>query len=133
MCRGDRASIFYMGHISYGTNIKPLRQNRSVIQRSADCIADVNVVKQLNTMETQMMNRCPACRMPFDLGKRRRLVDTCGHERCHSCMFNSDLCPVCSDSDRKFCKYFMRVKNKHWNQGFLSCCTDSLEFTPCLL
>jgi len=73
-------------------------------------IADVNVVKQLNTMETQMMNRCPACRKPFDLGKRRRLVDTCGHERCHSCMFNSDQCPVCSDSDRKFCKYSVNIK-----------------------
>ena len=75
-----------------------------IIHSATDRFADVNVVKQLNTMETQAMECCPACRKPFDLGKQRRLVDTCGHVRCHSCMFNSDKCPVCSDSDRKFRK-----------------------------
>ncbi|XP_022248629.1 protein TANC2-like [Limulus polyphemus] len=39
--------------------------------------------------------RCPSCHMPFDKGKKRRLIDNCGHERCYSCMFNSDRCPLC--------------------------------------
>ncbi|GFR94297.1 protein TANC2, partial [Elysia marginata] len=38
---------------------------------------------------------CPACHRPFDSGKKRRLIDTCGHERCYTCMFNSELCPLC--------------------------------------
>lgn len=39
---------------------------------------------------------CPSCRMPFDKGKKRKLIDACGHERCYSCMFNNDRCPLCS-------------------------------------
>ncbi|RUS72960.1 hypothetical protein EGW08_019277, partial [Elysia chlorotica] len=38
---------------------------------------------------------CPACHRPFDSGRKRRLIDTCGHERCYTCMFNSEMCPVC--------------------------------------
>ncbi|XP_076455894.1 uncharacterized protein LOC143290385 isoform X2 [Babylonia areolata] len=38
---------------------------------------------------------CPSCRLPFDSGKKRRLIDTCGHERCYSCMFSSEICPLC--------------------------------------
>ena len=41
---------------------------------------------------------CPSCRLPFDKGKKRRLVDTsCGHQRCYQCMFKKQECPVCFD------------------------------------
>ena len=44
---------------------------------------------------------CPSCRLPFDKGKKRRLVDTsCGHQRCYQCMFKKQECPVCSDKAR---------------------------------
>lgn len=33
--------------------------------------------------------------MPFDKGKKRRLIDSCGHERCYSCLFRSESCPLC--------------------------------------
>jgi len=33
--------------------------------------------------------------MPFDKGKKRRLIDSCGHERCYSCLFRSEACPLC--------------------------------------
>ncbi|KAL0115994.1 hypothetical protein PUN28_011102 [Cardiocondyla obscurior] len=33
--------------------------------------------------------------MPFDKGKKRRLIDSCGHERCYSCLFRSEVCPLC--------------------------------------
>ena len=33
--------------------------------------------------------------MPFDKGRKRKLVDTCGHERCYSCMFKNEACPLC--------------------------------------
>jgi hypothetical protein len=38
---------------------------------------------------------CPGCHLPFDTGKRRRLLDSCGHERCYSCTFRQEECPVC--------------------------------------
>ncbi|XP_064644495.1 protein TANC2-like isoform X5 [Lineus longissimus] len=46
-------------------------------------------------MEAQSMEICPACHLPFDKGKKRRLIDTCGHERCYMCMFSSEDCPLC--------------------------------------
>lgn len=42
---------------------------------------------------------CPSCEMPFDKGKKRRLIDDCGHERCYSCTFRSDACPICTAQD----------------------------------
>ncbi|KPJ10116.1 Protein TANC2 [Papilio machaon] len=39
---------------------------------------------------------CPSCNMPFDKGKKRKLIDTCGHERCYSCMFRNEACPICA-------------------------------------
>lgn len=37
--------------------------------------------------------------MPFDKGKKRKLIDNCGHERCYSCMFKNEQCPVCKRQD----------------------------------
>ncbi|GLH00298.1 uncharacterized protein GBIM_06714, partial [Gryllus bimaculatus] len=39
---------------------------------------------------------CPGCNMPFDKGRKRKLIDACGHERCYACMFRSDACPLCA-------------------------------------
>ncbi|KAH8268728.1 hypothetical protein KR018_000029 [Drosophila ironensis] len=44
---------------------------------------------------------CPSCRISFDKGKRRKLIDNCGHERCYSCMFRNDQCPMCMNSSLK--------------------------------
>ncbi|XP_011302998.1 protein TANC2 isoform X2 [Fopius arisanus] len=41
---------------------------------------------------------CPSCQMPFDKGKKRRLIDSCGHERCYSCLFRSEACPICRNT-----------------------------------
>uniref|UniRef100_T1IZI4 RING-type domain-containing protein n=1 Tax=Strigamia maritima TaxID=126957 RepID=T1IZI4_STRMM len=38
---------------------------------------------------------CPSCKMPFDKGKKRKLTDVCGHDRCYSCIYNSDKCALC--------------------------------------
>lgn len=42
--------------------------------------------------------RCPTCHVPFDKGKRRRITEDCGHERCYYCMLNADGpgCPICA-------------------------------------
>ncbi|XP_050420665.1 protein TANC2 isoform X3 [Adelges cooleyi] len=48
---------------------------------------------------------CPSCGMPFDKGKKRKLIDSCGHERCYSCMFRNEGCPLCvNDDDSKVTK-----------------------------
>lgn len=40
---------------------------------------------------------CPSCLMPFDNNRKRRLIDSCGHERCYACLFSNDaVCPLCS-------------------------------------
>ena len=47
---------------------------------------------------------CPSCLMPFDKNRKRRLIDSCGHERCYTCLFSSSAssgdphCPLCSPS-----------------------------------
>ncbi|XP_076322873.1 protein TANC2-like isoform X3 [Tachypleus tridentatus] len=38
---------------------------------------------------------CPSCHIPFDKGKRRRLIDSCGHERCFTCVANTEGCNLC--------------------------------------
>ena len=39
---------------------------------------------------------CPSCHKPYDnSGKQRRLLDSCGHERCYSCIFQQEGCSLC--------------------------------------
>lgn len=38
---------------------------------------------------------CPSCYLLYDSGKKRCLMDACGHERCYTCMFTGDDCPLC--------------------------------------
>ncbi|XP_074093654.1 zinc-RING finger and ankyrin repeat domain-containing protein rolling pebbles isoform X1 [Cotesia typhae] len=60
---------------------------------------------------------CPSCEMPFDKGKKRRLIDSCGHERCYSCLFRSEACPICRHDapDRQ-----IREDVTHYDTGFSS-------------
>ncbi|XP_044584637.1 protein TANC2 isoform X6 [Cotesia glomerata] len=60
---------------------------------------------------------CPSCEMPFDKGKKRRLIDSCGHERCYSCLFRSEACPICRHDapDRQ-----IREDVSHYDTGFSS-------------
>ncbi|CAH1775583.1 unnamed protein product [Owenia fusiformis] len=56
----------------------------------------------MQAMDTTLSNEsvsglCPACQDSFDSNKKRRLIDTCGHERCYTCMFNSEDCPLCEE------------------------------------
>ncbi|XP_041979704.1 protein TANC2 isoform X2 [Aricia agestis] len=56
---------------------------------------DLAALRQLLETETGGTT-CPSCNMPFDKGKKRKLIDTCGHERCYSCMFRNEACPLCA-------------------------------------
>ncbi|XP_050678771.1 protein TANC2 isoform X2 [Leptidea sinapis] len=56
---------------------------------------DLAALRQLLESETGGTT-CPSCNMPFDKGKKRKLIDTCGHERCYACMFRNEACPICA-------------------------------------
>ncbi|KAK3746986.1 hypothetical protein QZH41_011946 [Actinostola sp. cb2023] len=38
---------------------------------------------------------CPDCGTRYDNARKRRLIDTCGHPRCYSCLFVDKPCPLC--------------------------------------
>lgn len=38
---------------------------------------------------------CPDCGERYDSARKRRLIDTCGHPRCYSCLFVDKPCPLC--------------------------------------
>lgn len=59
---------------------------------------DLAAIRKLLESESTA-GTCPSCNMPFDKGKKRKLIDTCGHERCYSCMFRNEACPLCSAED----------------------------------
>ncbi|XP_013418941.1 protein TANC2 isoform X2 [Lingula anatina] len=70
----------------------------SFFERSNLLRPDARSLSSIRIMEPQSQaagDLCAACHMPFDTGKKRRLIDTCGHERCYMCMFSSDECPLC--------------------------------------
>lgn len=46
--------------------------------------------------QTSGQDFCVSCKQRFDANKkRRRLIDCCGHERCFTCMFAVEECPLC--------------------------------------
>lgn len=63
-------------------------------------VSDLAAIRQLLDSETGGTT-CPSCNMPFDKGKKRKLIDTCGHERCYSCMFRNEACPLCARNSQK--------------------------------
>ena len=46
---------------------------------------------------------CPSCGSPFDQAQKRRLIDTCSHEQCYSCMFTSKVCTLCEQNGECAC------------------------------
>lgn len=59
--------------------------------------------------------------MPFDKGKKRKLIDTCGHERCYSCMFRNEACPLCARSNpgrRQMADRYTPSPQQHYEQEY---------------
>lgn len=53
-----------------------------------------------NQMSSPKFITCPDCGERYDNGQKRRLIDTCGHPRCYSCLFVDKPCPLCQS---KYC------------------------------
>ncbi|XP_051163378.1 protein TANC2 isoform X2 [Leptopilina boulardi] len=71
----------------------PDDRHRSGLSLSFLDLAKIRALVESTTVLSGPM--CPSCEMPFDKGKKRRLIDSCGHERCYSCLFRSEACPLC--------------------------------------
>ncbi|XP_069119870.1 protein TANC2-like isoform X1 [Argopecten irradians] len=57
---------------------------------------DLDVIRELN-MDRSSADICPVCHMPFDKGRRRKLVEECGHELCFTCLVTYESCPMCDN------------------------------------
>ena len=68
---------------------------------------------------------CPSCSEPFDNGKKRRLIDSCGHERCYTCMFSKELCSLCTFQGKIFQLWLI---SKKADIGFYSICKTQQTF-----
>ena len=70
---------------------------------------------------------CPSCSEPFDNGKKRRLIDSCGHERCYTCMFSKELCSLCTfEGKTRTPTLIDQQKNKRIRYiGFYSICQEA--------
>ena len=53
---------------------------------------DVSVATSVLESNMRDSGLCPSCQKPFDIGKQRRLLDSCGHVRCYSCVFRQEGC-----------------------------------------
>lgn len=62
-------------------------------------VTDLAAIRKILENETGGTT-CPSCKMPFDKGKKRKLIDTCGHDRCYSCMFKNESCTICANTQR---------------------------------
>jgi len=45
--------------------------------------------------KSKISGTCPSCSMSYDRANKRRLIDSCGHERCYSCIGKNEKCALC--------------------------------------
>ncbi|XP_038214143.1 protein TANC2 isoform X3 [Zerene cesonia] len=76
-------------------NLSCLGNFNKSLDEDGNWMMDLAALRQLLESETGGTT-CPSCNMPFDKGKKRKLIDTCGHERCYACMFRNESCPICA-------------------------------------
>ncbi|KAH8023151.1 hypothetical protein HPB51_011265 [Rhipicephalus microplus] len=79
--------------------IDTVREHHKILVCQVNVLYPRTVRKMMNELVVSpTAGRCPTCQVPFDKGKRRRITEDCGHERCYYCMLNSDGpgCPICA-------------------------------------
>lgn len=73
--------------------------NLSILLFSSNYYTDLAAIRKILENEAGG-SCCPSCKMPFDKGKKRKLIDTCGHAKCYSCMFKNESCTICANTHR---------------------------------
>merc|ERR1711971_124640 len=71
------------------------KRNTSVSKTSS---RDRSSLRQIVT-SPKLAGSCPPCHVAYDRGNKRRLVDSCGHERCYSCIGRNEKCAICSQME----------------------------------
>ncbi|KAK0168005.1 hypothetical protein PV327_001848 [Microctonus hyperodae] len=97
------------------TRYSPSRSGSSLGHSVVDLAQIRALVESTGMLGTRSI--CPSCDMPFDKGKKRRLIDSCGHERCYSCLFRNETCTICRNDvpNRQ-----IRDDIGHYDTGFSS-------------
>ena len=73
------------------------------------CFPEPDELQELRLMDSHAPDTCPVCHMPFDKGKKRKLIDSCGHARCYMCMFSYDTCPICESKSMSRIVYILLI------------------------
>ena len=53
-------------------------------------------INRFFSIAAPVCTRCPSCNDHFDNDKKRKLIDSCGHPRCYSCLFAKEECTMCT-------------------------------------
>jgi len=68
------------------------KRNTSVTKATS---RDRSCLTQIVSSVSRLPGSCPSCTSPYDRSHKRRLVDSCGHERCYSCIGKNEKCLLC--------------------------------------
>merc|ERR1719204_190712 len=84
--------------------IKIRRKRNSSVSKATS--RERSCLTQIVSSVSRLPGSCPSCTLPYDRSHKRRLVDSCGHERCYSCIGKNEPCFLCqqmglSDSAKK--------------------------------
>ncbi|XP_023319029.1 protein TANC2 [Trichogramma pretiosum] len=77
-------------------SVLDLAQIRALVDSTGGGGGGLNGSASTSGIGISASHLCPSCEMPFDKGKKRRLIDSCGHDRCYSCLVRTQICPLCS-------------------------------------
>lgn len=86
--------------------------------------------RSVSTRIKNSNNVCASCHQSFGSGKKRKLVDVCGHQRCYSCIVSTDKCPLCLSDDVKLNRKHLSFLNKFFNRDNIKKrrhATDTIE------
>ncbi|XP_068760398.1 uncharacterized protein [Montipora capricornis] len=71
------------------------RPNLQVTKKEKDSFVEPMPSAMDDQWSSPKFITCPDCGERYDNGHKRRLIDTCGHPRCYSCLFDDKPCPLC--------------------------------------
>jgi len=77
--------------------ILKIRRKRNSSVSKATSRDRSNLSRLVNNVnnKSKISGTCPSCSLSYDRANKRRLIDSCGHERCYSCIGKNEKCVLC--------------------------------------